>query len=204
MQNQFRPAPLLLPVPKRGSSEWEQLSPIATLAPAPQLFQDFALVAARFSGCLPRISRTGLEPESEMTANTIHGGCLCGAVRYEVTGEPYNVTHCHCTDCRRCSGAAFVTWASFRRSEFRFTEGEPRVVSWAGRLRSFCGACGTPLTFITAPQAEEIDVTVCSFDHPDKVSPAGHTWVDDRLPWIQLTDELPKYRQAGPTHSASP
>jgi hypothetical protein len=57
---------------------------------------------------------------------------------------------------------------------------------------------------MTAPQAEEIDVTVCSFDYPDKVSPVGHTWVDDRLPWIQLTDELPKYPQAGPTHTASP
>lgn len=132
----------------------------------------------------------------------IPGGCLCGEVRYEATGEPYNITHCHCTDCRRSSGAAFVTWASFRRTSFRFTKGEPRVVLWAGRLRSFCSACGTPLTFMATPQTDEIDVTVCSFDHPDRVSPADHTWVDDRLPWIRLADELPTYAQNRPNHDA--
>ena len=138
-----------------------------------------------------------------MTAQIIQGGCLCGAVRYEAIGKPFNVTHCHCTDCRRSSGAAFVTWASFRRAEFRFTQGEPRVVPWAGRLRSFCAACGTPLTFMTAPQANEVDVTVCSFDHPGAIAPADHTWVDDRLPWIRLADELPAYGQKRPNHAAS-
>ena|SRR6516225_4635850 len=137
-----------------------------------------------------------------MTTHSIQGGCLCGAVRYEATGEPYNVTHCHCTDCRRSSGSAFVTWASFQRVAFRFTRGEPRVVPWAGRLRSFCSACGTPLTFVTTAQAEEVDVTVCSFDHPEKVTPADHTWVDDRLPWIRLDDKLPAYAQKRPTHAA--
>jgi len=128
-----------------------------------------------------------------MTAQIIQGGCLCGAVRYEATGQTCNNTHCHCTDCRRSSGAAFVTWASFRRAEFRFTQGEPRVVPWAGLLRSFCAACGTLLTFMTEPQANEIDVTVCSFDYPAAIAPADHTWVDDRLPWIRLADELPAY-----------
>src|SRR5687767_12371984 len=98
----------------------------------------------------------------------IQGGCLCGAVRYEAAGQPYNITHCHCTDCRRSSGAAFVT----------------------------------PLTFLSAPDADEVDVTVCSFDHPEIVSPADHTWVDDRLPWIRLGDELPAYGQSRPNHAA--
>jgi hypothetical protein len=139
-----------------------------------------------------------------MSANTIHGGCLCGTVRYEANGQPYNITHCHCVDCRRSSGAAFVTWASFRRVEFRFTQGEPRVVSWAARLRSFCAACGTPLTFLSTPQADDVDVTVCSFDRPDMISPADHTWVDDRLPWIRLADALPAYAQNRPNHAAQP
>ena len=137
-----------------------------------------------------------------MTEQTIQGGCLCGAVRYEATGKPYDVTHCHCTDCRRSNGAAFVTWASFRRADFRFTWGEPRVVPWAGRLRSFCAACGTPLTFLTEPQANEVDVTVCTFDHPEAIAPADHTWTDDRLPWIRLADGLPAYRQSRSSHSA--
>lgn len=136
--------------------------------------------------------------EVAMRTSTTVGGCLCGALRYEGTGTPYNVSHCHCIDCRRTSGAPLVTWASFRRSEFRFTKGQPRNVSWAGRVRSFCGACGTPLTFMTEPDADEVDVTVSSFDHPEAVSPADHTWVEDRLPWIQLADGLPEHRQGRP------
>ncbi len=130
-----------------------------------------------------------------MKANVIYGGCLCGSIRYEATGTPYNITHCHCEDCRRSSGAAFVTWASFRRDAFRFTSGEPREVHWAGRLRSFCPTCGTSLTFMAMPDADEVDVTVCSFDRPESVAPADHTWVDDRLPWIRLADHLPAYPQ---------
>jgi hypothetical protein len=51
---------------------------------------------------------------------------------------------------------------------------------------------------MTGPGADEIDVTVSSFDRPDAVSPADHTWVEDRLPWIQLADELPEYRHGRP------
>jgi hypothetical protein len=131
-----------------------------------------------------------------MDSNIIAGGCLCGRVRYEAAGEPYNITHCHCLDCRRSSAAAFVTWASFRRNAFRFTGEHPRELQWAGRLRSFCPHCGTPLTFMTEAEADEVDVTVCSFDHPEKVTPTDHTWVDDRLPWIRLADDLPTYRGA--------
>jgi hypothetical protein len=120
----------------------------------------------------------------------ISGGCLCGAIRYEARGEPYHVTHCHCADCRRSAGAAFVTWCSFPREDFRFINGEPREIAFAGRLRGFCPACGTTLTFRSSPETDEIDVTVSSFDHPEVVSPSDHIWIEDRLPWIALADGL--------------
>jgi hypothetical protein len=137
-----------------------------------------------------------------MERNTITGGCLCGSIRYEATGRPYNITHCHCLDCRRSSGAPFVTWASFSRRSFRFTSGQQRELRWAGRLRSFCPDCGTPLTFLAGPDADEVDVTVCSFDQPTTVAPADHTWVEDQLPWIHLADNLPIYRQKRETHGS--
>jgi hypothetical protein len=137
-----------------------------------------------------------------MTENIISGGCLCGAVRYEARGELRNITHCHCADCRRSGGAPFVTWASFKRSDFRFTSGQPRELKWAGRLRSFCPRCGTPLTFLAGPEAEEVDVTVCSFDHPEAVMPSDHTWIEDRLPWVHLADQLPTYGQKRSAHGA--
>ena len=123
----------------------------------------------------------------------IAGGCLCGAIRYEARGEPYHVTHCHCADCRRSAGAAFVTWCSFQQKDFRLTQGELREIAFAGRLRGFCPDCGTTLTFRSSPETDEIDVTVSSFDHPEAVSPADHIWVEDRLPWIALADGLPTH-----------
>ena len=137
-----------------------------------------------------------------MNPNVTCGGCLCGSVRYEAIGQPYDITHCHCSDCRRSSGAPFVTWASFRRSNFAFTTGEPSELRWAGRLRSFCPQCGTPLTFLAGPDAHEIAVTVCSFDQPETVTPADHTWVDNRLPWIRVADHLPAYGQNRETHAS--
>jgi hypothetical protein len=128
-----------------------------------------------------------------MKPNVIQGGCLCGSVRYEIAGQPHNITHCHCADCRRSSGAPFVTWATFRRGDFRLLSGLPRGLRWAGRWRSFCPYCGTPLTFLTGPDADEIDVTVCSLDDPTSVTPDDHTWIEDRLPWIRLADKLPTH-----------
>jgi hypothetical protein len=131
-----------------------------------------------------------------MAANIIHGGCLCGGVRYEASGEPYNVTHCHCDDCRKSAGAPFVTWASFRRNNFRFTRGAPREIAWAGRIRSFCSNCGTALTFMSGPDTDEVDVTASSFDQPDATLPQDHVWIEHRLPWVKLADNLPQYARA--------
>jgi hypothetical protein len=137
-----------------------------------------------------------------VSAKLITGGCCCGAVRYEGIELPYNVTHCHCIDCRRSSGAAFVTWASFSRNRFRFSQGQPQQFCWEGRLRGFCARCGTSLTFLARAEADEIDVTVSSFDQPEAVLPVGHTWVEDRLAWIHLADGLPTYAQGLPEQMA--
>ena len=131
----------------------------------------------------------------EMKRKVIRGGCLCGAVRYEGIGEPYNVTHCHCEDCRKSAGAPFATWASFRRGNFQFTKGKPREIVWAGRVRSFCVTCGSALTFMSQPDADEIDVTVATLDQPKIVSPADHIWTEDRISWIELADNLPQHAQ---------
>jgi hypothetical protein len=131
-----------------------------------------------------------------MKDEVIRGGCLCGAVRYEGRGEPYHVTHCHCADCRKSGGAAFVTWASFARSDFKFIQGEPRVIAWEGRLRSFCPICGSSLTFLSGPDSDEVDVTVATFDEPECVTPADHVWVSDRLSWITASGSLPTHKQA--------
>ena len=124
------------------------------------------------------------------------GGCFCGRVRYEAGGAPYNATSCHCSMCRRTSGAPFMAWFSVPRSQFRL-RGEPaRFRSSAKASRTFCPECGTQLTFELDGAGDEIDVTTASLDEPDRVPPSDHTYTASRLDWVELADGLPQFRQS--------
>lgn len=129
-----------------------------------------------------------------MLMRSIEGGCLCGAVRYRAYGEAYGITHCHCRTCRRASGAAFVTWAGFDTDKFTFIHGKPAsYASSANVVRTFCGECGTALTYQRADLLGSIDVTLGSMDDPEALRPQDHTWTESQLSWISLGDGLPKY-----------
>lgn len=125
------------------------------------------------------------------------GGCFCGRVRYEILGAPYNETNCHCSICRRTTGAPFVTWFSVPRSQFRL-KGEPvRFRSSGKATRAFCPECGTQITF-ELDGADEIDVTTCSLDEPGRAAPIDHIHASSMLPWVKLADGLPQFPEARP------
>lgn len=60
------------------------------------------------------------------------GRCLCGAIRYEVSGRPNAVSICHCADCQRSAGAPMIVWAEFPESELKLTQGAPRTINISG------------------------------------------------------------------------
>jgi hypothetical protein len=124
------------------------------------------------------------------------GGCFCGRVRYEADGAPFHETNCHCSICRRTTGAPFVAWFSVRRSAFRLASGEPtRFRSSGSATRSFCPECGTQITF-EFDGADEIGVTTSSLDDPERVPPRDHTRTSSKLQWLRLADGLPQFRDA--------
>ncbi len=124
----------------------------------------------------------------------LRGGCFCRAVRYETDAEPINRTLCHCTMCRHAAGAPLVAWFSVPPDSFRFVSGEPvHFKSSEHATRSFCGACGTPLTFQSTRTSGDIDVTTCSLDEPERVAPQDHTFARSKLSWVTVTDGLPAY-----------
>lgn len=129
----------------------------------------------------------------------LQGGCYCGAIRYEAGGTPTNLTNCHCSSCRRTTGAPFVTWFSVVRSTFRFTLGTPtRFRSTAVAARTFCPRCGTQLTFEHDDTPDEVDITTCSLDDPERLPPDDHIFIDGKPSWIRLTDGLPEHPAARP------
>jgi hypothetical protein len=122
------------------------------------------------------------------------GGCLCGAVRYRTQGEPAWVAHCHCTSCRRTAGAAFVTYAGFKRPFFAYVKGTPKVFeSSPGVERSFCPSCGTPLTYEGARWPDEVHIFVCTLDEPQSLAPQAHVYMAETMPWVHLDDNLPRF-----------
>jgi hypothetical protein len=121
------------------------------------------------------------------------GGCFCGEIRYEAE-QTLHCCNCHCTICRRTTGAPFVTWLTAQRSTFRITRGEPKELrSSPEATRSFCPNCGTPLTFARDNLFGEIDLTVGSLDDPDFAAPSHHIFTSSKLAWINLAHGLPEY-----------
>lgn len=130
-----------------------------------------------------------------MSANLL-GGCLCGGTRYVLDAAPSGVGDCHCIDCRRGSGAPYVTWGTVPRAHVRLTAGEVRKISHAGRVRGFAACCGTPLFFEDAPDAPSLDVTIASLDDPTPFPPRKAIWTEDRLPWVPLDPSRPHFKQS--------
>jgi hypothetical protein len=129
----------------------------------------------------------------------LKGGCFCGWMRYEAGGTPSHETLCHCSICRRTSGAPLLAWFSVPRTQFRWVRGEPTQFRSTDKgTRSFCPQCGTQLTFEHADLLEEIDVTTCS-DDANALPPKDHTRASSRLGWLKLADRLPQFNESRPT-----
>jgi len=127
----------------------------------------------------------------------LEGGCFCGAVRYVVRQAPFAETSCHCSICRRTSGAPFVSWFTVADTGFSFCSGSPhRFQSSSHGARTFCPQCGTQLTFQSTLFPGWMDVTICSLDDPEAVTPKNHTWTRAQPSWIHLADGLPRFQEA--------
>ena len=122
------------------------------------------------------------------------GGCLCGAVRYRIDGEPLSAGYCYCRICQRAAGAPVVAWVAFHRGGFRFVRGAPHAVKASERAtRRFCGDCGTALTFEYSADTQTIDVTIASLDDPSSTEPLYEIWTSSKPPWLHLEGDGPHY-----------
>ncbi len=127
----------------------------------------------------------------------LEGGCHCGAVRYEVNGEPLHIAMCHCSDCRKAAGAPVVSWAAFTEEAFRVTRGEARTRNSSGQsMRSFCPECGTGLYFRNAEHLPGVvDIQTATLDDPGALAPQVHIQVAERIGWMAEAHRLPEFER---------
>ena len=127
-------------------------------------------------------------------SGVIEGGCRCGAVRYRADGGPLWVTHCHCEECRRSSGAPVSTFVGVRDTGFAFVAGTPGAYESSAQVwRKFCAACGTPLTYEAEVYPGEVHIMAGTLDRPESLVPERHVFVHERMPWLGIGDDLPRH-----------
>ena len=124
----------------------------------------------------------------------LEGGCLCGALRYKSSGEPFRQFVCHCRDCQRSGGSAFHVGLAVPRNSFRIMQGELQTYessSDSGRRikRSFCPTCGSGV--INEPEVwpDHVVIRVGTLDDPSLVAPKQELYASRRARWLSISAE---------------
>jgi hypothetical protein len=127
----------------------------------------------------------------------LDGGCACGALRYQLTAGPLIVHACHCQDCQRLTGSAFVINIWIERKFVEALRGVPKSFRLAGGTGQghdvyFCGKCGTYLwsRYHGAP-GDALFVRAGTLDDPKAVKPDVHIFTRSKLPWLDLPEGVP-------------
>lgn len=126
------------------------------------------------------------------------GGCNCGAIRYRVEGTPLAVAACHCTRCRRQSGAAYSVNLVVRASAMTVAGTlavyeDPETSSGSPVRREFCGSCGSPIRSVMTADPRVVAVKAGTADAPGDFAPTLHIWTGSKLPWVDLPPDLPQF-----------
>jgi hypothetical protein len=128
--------------------------------------------------------------------NELTGSCLCGQIRYRISGPLRGVLNCHCSMCRKSHGAAFRTRAAVKRADFKWLAGEnllTRYESSQGEYRTFCSVCGSNCVTEFESEPEWLGFPLGTLDDDPGVKPQCHIFVASKAPWHDITDDLPQW-----------
>lgn len=126
--------------------------------------------------------------------DTLSGRCRCGQVSWRTEGPVLWAGHCHCESCRRASSAAFTSFFGVKRAGIAWRGKLAVSLSTEGRIaRKFCPACGTHMTVETTMWPTDAHLYAASLDDPALFQPQAHFHYAERVPWVSIVDDLPKY-----------
>jgi hypothetical protein len=135
-------------------------------------------------------------------ASTVRGGCLCGGGRFEVELPFSDANYCHCSRCRKHSGAEAGVQTRVPREQFRLLSGEELITAYepeGGAVKAFCSVCGSSLFGRTWPHGDEISIRMGTLDDDPEIRPGFRTFVDSKAPWSEIPDDgIPHYAEGHP------
>ncbi len=128
------------------------------------------------------------------------GGCYCGLVRYEISGEPVNQSICHCRDCQKSSGAASVAWIMLDQDAFSISKGELKTIQGQGGAeRLFCPDCGTGIAYKNGDiLSGMVDVQTATLDEPSDYIPEMNIQLAEQIGWEKVAHEMPGFDRFPP------
>lgn len=134
-----------------------------------------------------------------MAKQELAGGCACGAIRFRLTSKPMFVNCCHCRDCQRQTGSAFVINAVIETDRIAITQGKPRRVTVptdSGRPHDIyrCAKCQTALWSDYGRRKVVRFVRVGTLDRPAALKPDAHIFTRSKLPWVVLPKNAPAFK----------
>ena len=133
------------------------------------------------------------------------GGCLCGAVKYHLTGPLGDIVHCHCETCRKTHSSAFSSVAAVADTDFQLLEGAGKLShfeSSPGKLRWFCQSCGSHI-YAKREGTAHVILRLGSLDNDslnaeNTPRERSHIWASQQAGWYQNNTELPVFDEAEP------
>lgn len=129
------------------------------------------------------------------------GGCLCGAVRYEVDGPLAPIQLCHCRQCRKAQGSAFGANIPVSAQAFRLLRGEGELREHRAspaKRRVFCGACGSPIFSQRDDAPETVRLRAGTLDDDEGLEVGVHIQTAFRAAWCPVADDLPAWPAEAP------
>ncbi|MEM8686079.1 MAG: GFA family protein [Pseudomonadota bacterium] len=126
----------------------------------------------------------------------LNGSCLCGQIRYRITGPLHGVLNCHCSMCRKAHGAAFRTRAAVKTAEFEWLAGRDLLTAYQsspGEHRTFCSKCGSNLVTLFDNNPDWLGFPLGTLDDDPGAKPAFHVFVGSKAPWHDISDDLPQW-----------
>jgi hypothetical protein len=128
----------------------------------------------------------------------MEGGCACGALRYRLESRPMFVNCCHCRDCQRQTGSAFVINALIETDRVTVLRGAPAPFSMptdSGRPHRIdrCPSCAAAVWSEYGGMVSLRFVRVATLDDPTWVAPNAHIYVRSKLPWVKLPEDVPSF-----------
>lgn len=131
----------------------------------------------------------------EYPLSNLSGGCRCGKYKFRVSAKPFLTSYCHCSDCRKATGAPVTVFVGFNEAEIQLGGKDALTYQSTPTVqRLFCGNCGTPIGYRDNRLPGEIYYYLGIMNKPENFCPTLHAWTAEQLAWLKINDDLPHFK----------